>query len=170
MATRRPSVAVQRAVPDRPTLPLDRSVGYQIRATHRLVQRALQARIDRYGVTLGMWYYLRVLWDQDGLTQRELSRTIGTMEPTTLSAIAAMEKEGFVHRVRNADDRRKINVYLTKKGKDLERELLPLAIDVVQAATKSLSEREQDMLLSMLFAMQRDLQTDLNDVEETAEE
>jgi DNA-binding MarR family transcriptional regulator len=149
----------------RASLPLDRSAGYQVRATHRLVQRALQARIERHGVTLGMWYYLRVLWDQDGLTQRELSRSIGTMEPTTLSAIAAMEKEGLVHRVRNAGDRRKINVFLTVKGKDLEHKLLPLAIDVVQVATKSLSEREQDMLLSMLAAMQRDLQADLKDLD-----
>lgn len=169
MAVRRPST-VQRSIQDPPRLPLDGSVGYQIRATHRLVQRALQARIERYGVTLGMWYYLRALWDKDGLTQRELSRVIGTMEPTTLSAIASMEKEGFVHRVRNADDRRKINVFLTKKGKDLELQLLPLAIDVVHVATKSLSEREREMLLSMLFAMQRDLQTDLNDAEETPDD
>src|SRR5438270_2003283 len=97
---------------DRPSLPLARSVGYQIRATHRLVQRALQARIEPHGVSLGMWYYLRVLWDHDGMTQRELSRMVGQMEPTTLSAIAAMEKEGFVRRVRNAQDKRKMNVYL----------------------------------------------------------
>src|SRR3954451_24656235 len=84
-----------------PFLPLDRSVGYQIRQTHRLVQRALQARIGQHGVTLGMWYYLRVLWELDGLTRRELSRMVGTMEPTTLSALASMEKEGFVRRVRN---------------------------------------------------------------------
>ena len=152
---------------DRPSLPLQHSVGYQIRATHRLVQRALQARIEPHGVTLGMWYYLRVLWDHDGLTQRELSRFIGTMEPTTLSAIAAMEKEGFVRRVRNAEDKRKINVYLTRKGRDLGARLLPLAIEVVDTATRSLSRAERDSLVRMLHAIQRDLQTDLNEVDET---
>ena len=152
---------------DQPRLPLDRSVGYQIRATHRLVQRALQARIEPHGVSLGMWYYLRVLWDRDGLTQRELSRSIATMEPTTLSAIAAMEKEGLVRRVRNAEDKRKINVFLTRKGRALETLLLPLAIEVVETATRSLTGREEDMLLGMLHAIQRDLQRDLNDPEET---
>ena len=154
-------------VADRPSLPLEGSVGYQIRATHRLVQRALQARIEPHGVTLGMWYYLRVLWDHDGLTQRELSRFIGTMEPTTLSAIAAMEKQGFVRRVRNAEDKRKINVYLTRKGRELGERLLPLAIEVVETATRSLSRAERDSLVRMLHTIQRDLQSDLNEVDET---
>lgn len=48
-------------------LPFDLSIGYQIRLTHRLMQKLLQLKIEQFGVTLGMWYFLRVLWDQDGL-------------------------------------------------------------------------------------------------------
>src|SRR5262252_4162261 len=120
-----PTGASDGGTDDVPELPLERSVGYQIRRTHRLVQRALQVRIEAHGVTLGMWYFLRALWDEDGLTQRELSTRVGTMEPTTMSAIALMEKSGFVERRRNEEDRRKINVYLTERGRALERELLP---------------------------------------------
>ena len=144
----------------RPTLPLQASVGYQVRVAHRLIQRALQARIERHGVTLGMWYFLRVLWNEDGLTQRELSRSIGTMEPTTLSAIAAMEKLGLVRRERNAADRRKVNVFLTPHGRALESVLLPHAIEVVGLATRGMSGGEQDALLRLLGALQRNLQDD----------
>lgn len=167
MSPRRIEESEERAGDSRPSLPLDRSVGYQIRLTHRLIQRALQARIERHGVTLGMWYYLRVLWDDDGLTQRELSRRIGTMEPTTLSAIAAMEQEGLVRRERNAADRRKINIFLTEKGRDLETLLLPAGIDVVELATRAFSAREIDTLLGMLHAMQHELQDDLNGLDAT---
>lgn len=76
-------------------LPFSESVGYQIRATHRSLQRFLQLKIEPYGTTLGMWYFLRALWHEDGLTQRELSDRAGTMEPTTLSAILIMEKKGL---------------------------------------------------------------------------
>ncbi len=150
----------------KPSLPLDASVGYQVRQTHRLVQRALQARIEPHGVTLGMWYYLRVLWDQDGLTQRELSRMTGTMEPTALSAIASMEKGGLVRRERDASDRRKMNVYLTRKGRALEKTLLPSAIEVVELATAGMTERERTMLLALLHAMQAQLQADAAGEEE----
>ena len=84
-------------------LPLADSLGYQIRTTHRLFQRALQLEIERSGVTLGMWYFLRVLWSEDGITQSELSQRVGTMEPTTLSAIRDMERNGLVRRAPHPD-------------------------------------------------------------------
>lgn len=140
-----------------PILPFDTSVGYQIRLTHRLMQRALQTRVERHGVTLGMWYYLRALWNRDGLTQSELSALIGTMEPTTLSAVVAMEQAGLVRRERNGKDRRKINVFLTEKGRALRTELLPEGIAVVETAIRSFSRREVGLILSMLREIQVNL-------------
>ena len=141
-----------------PRLPLDVSVGYQVRVTHRLFQRVLQAKIEPHGVTLGMWYFLRVLWDQDGMTQSELSQRIGTMEPTTLSAVRDMERSGFVQRVPNAADRRKINIHLTEKGRALQVLLVPLAIDVVGTGLEGFSEREVATLLGLLGRVQENLQ------------
>lgn len=139
------------------SLPFDRSVGYQVRLTHRLIQRYLQQKIEPYGVTLGMWYFLRALWETDGLTQSELSTKVGTMEPTTLTAIKAMERGGIVERVRNEHDRRKINVYLTDRGRDLEKELLPLAKEVVDAAVQDFAPDDLDTLLRLLNTIQGNL-------------
>lgn len=140
-----------------PGLPLDLSVGNQIRIAHRKLQRFLQAKIGPYGVTLGMWYYLRALWEQDGLTQAELSRRIGTMEPTTLSAIQAMERNGLVRRSRNEVDRRKVNILLTQKGRRLKDKLLPLAIEVVNSAVDGFSDRDLALFLKLLSHMQANL-------------
>jgi DNA-binding MarR family transcriptional regulator len=140
-----------------PALPLDLSVGNQIRVAHRTLQRFLQAKIGPYGVTLGMWYYLRALWEEDGLTQAELSRRIGTMEPTTLSAIQVMERNRLVRRSRNEFDRRKVNIHLTEKGRRLKEKLLPLAIEVVNAAVDGFSNRELALFLQLLSHMQKNL-------------
>ena len=148
-----------------PSLPLDRSVGYQVRMTHRLVQRALQGRIGKHGVTLGMWYFLRVLWVEDGLTQSELSAKIGTMEPTTLTAVAAMERADLVRRERHSTDKRKIRVFLTDKGQSMRDTLLLEGIAVVDASVRSLSQVEIDSLLAMLKVMQANLTADLSDTE-----
>lgn len=139
-------------------LPLAESLGYQIRATHRLFQRALQTEIEKSSVTLGMWYFLRVLWSEDGITQSELSQRVGTMEPTTLAAIRDMERDGLVRRAPHVDDRRKINIYLTDKGSMLREKLLPTAHAVVGAASAGLTEREKTMLIALLKAMQANLQ------------
>jgi len=141
-------------------LPFDESVGYQIRQTSRLIQRCLQQKIEPHGVTLGMWYFLRALWHEDGMTQRELSLVVGTMEPTTLTAIKSMEISGLVRRVKNQDDRRKINIYLTERGKALKAELMPLAKEVVDNSVRGFSDRERAGLLEYLKAIQGNLSDD----------
>jgi hypothetical protein len=49
------------------------SLGYLVRDANRAFQRLLERRISPHGVTRGQWYFLRVLWEEDGLSQRELS-------------------------------------------------------------------------------------------------
>jgi len=142
-------------------LPLESSVGYQVRLTHRSIQRLLQGRIEPFGVQLGMWYLLRVLWNEDGLTQRELSHRVEIMEPTTLQTIAAMERSGLIRRVRNATDRRKMNVFLTRKGRQLESVLLPVAVEVVNEVVRGFSEEEVRQFLGFLRAIQKNLSVQL---------
>ncbi|HET7887143.1 MAG TPA: MarR family transcriptional regulator [Bradyrhizobium sp.] len=142
-------------------LPFAESVGYQIRATHRVLQRFLGVKIEPHGITPGMWYFLRALWHEDGLTQRELSARVGTMEPTTLSAILVMEKKGLVRRVRNPDDRRKWHIHLTPKGRGLKARLLPLAREVVDTAVQNLSRAEVAQLLKGLAEVQKSLHATL---------
>ncbi|WP_158871414.1 MarR family winged helix-turn-helix transcriptional regulator [Antarcticirhabdus aurantiaca] len=144
----------------KPAFPLEGSVGYQIRMANRATQRYLQARIEPHGVALGMWYFLRALWQEDGLTQRELSERVGTMEPTTLHAISGMERAGIVKRKRNKQDKRKVNVFLTVKGQALREELLPIAMGVVDTATSGLSDEERRTFLETLLRVRRNLDDD----------
>ena len=100
----------------RAEFPPAESSGYLVRDAHRAFQRLLEKRIAPYGVTRGQWYFLRVLWTEDGLSQRELSARVGMMEPTTVIALRSMEKAGLIRRVRSTDDKRKAQVWLTPKA------------------------------------------------------
>ncbi len=130
--------------------PTDQSVGYQIRDTFRASSRVMQANIAKYGLTLGQWYYLRALWDEDGMTQRELSRRVGMMEPTTVTAVNSMERDGYIRRVRNKTDRRKVNIFLTPKGRRLRERALPLAKAAHKVMATHLNEREVKTLFRLL--------------------
>ncbi len=138
-------------------LPFEQSIGYQVRATHRALQRYLQLMIEPHGVTSGSWYFLRALWHEDGLTQRELADRIGTREPTALIAIKYMESRGLVKRVRSKADRRKIHVWLTPKGRALKQRLIPLARHVVATAASNLNVAEVHRLLGGLAEIQKSL-------------
>ena len=103
------------------------SLGYLVRDANRAFQRLLEKRITPHGVTRGQWYFLRVLWEEDGLSQRELSVRVGMMEPTTVIALRGMERAGLIRRVRSVSDRRVTRVHLTAKAKRLRSRLLQIS-------------------------------------------
>lgn len=133
------------------------SLGFLVRDVHRAFSKQLGARIADDGVTIGMWYFLRVLWEEDGLSQRELSRRIGMMEPTTVSAIDTMEKRGFVTRRVDQRDKRRRLVQLTPKGRKLKQKLLPLAYDVNLVAAAAFDPEEIETLQSLLSRLKNNL-------------
>src|ERR1700729_89644 len=122
--------------------PPQTSSGYLVRDAHRAFQRLLERRIASYGVARGQWYFLRVLWNADGLSQRELSARVGMMEPTTVIALRGMEASGLIRRVRGDDDRRKVRVFLTAKAKRLRNELLTVARGITAEAEHGITARE----------------------------
>ena len=70
----------------REAVPNDR-LAHLVKDATRALLRALQMRLAAHSVSLGHWTFLRILWEKDGLTQRELSEQAGVMEPTTFSAL-----------------------------------------------------------------------------------
>ena len=138
----------------------EHSTGYLLRDTFRAFSKVLAGRISAHGVTIGQWYFLRVLWEEDGLTQRELSQRVGMMEPTTVTALNGMEKRRYVRRVRSTEDRRKVHVFLTKKGRSLRNKLLPYAIEVNRFATEGVSEDDLENLRATLRHMRDRLQAE----------
>jgi len=105
--------------------------------------RALQSRLATHGVTFGHWTFLRILWDRDGLTQRELSAEAGVMEPSTFAAIKAMEELGYVTRRQVPENRKNVYVHLTPKGRALRRKLEPLAEEVNAIAVRGASAQDR---------------------------
>lgn len=131
-------------------LPFDESVGFLVRDLNRAIQRALQAKIAASGVAPGAWYFLRVLWEEEGLTQRELASRVGMMEPTAVIALRGLERAGWIKRTRNPADRRKIHVTLTPSGRALRERLLPLAHAVNAEVCRGLTPDERATLVALL--------------------
>jgi DNA-binding MarR family transcriptional regulator len=137
--------------------PLAESSGFLVRDANRAFQRLLEKRIAPYGVARGQWYFLRVLWNEDGLSQRELSARVGTMEPTTVIALRTMEKSGLIRRVRSTDDRRRSHVWLTPKAQRLRTELLTLARGITDAAEAGVTPDELAMFRTVIARMTANL-------------
>jgi MarR family transcriptional regulator, organic hydroperoxide resistance regulator len=144
----------------KPRLPkLNQSVGNLLRRASRGLSRRLEAGIESGGISTGVWYYLRVLWEEDGLTQSELSDRLGVMGPTTVSALDRLERKGLVKRERVDDDKRKIMVKLTPKGRALEEKMAPIAVGILEEALAGLSPIERQEFLRMLTLVDSNLES-----------
>lgn len=143
----------------RDAVPDDRMAHLVKDATRALV-RALQRRLAEHGVSFGHWTFLRILWETDGLTQRDLSREAGVMEPTTFAALKAMQARGYIVRRQRAGNRRKVHIFLTAKGRALKRTLVPLAEEVNRIAMSGMPERDTRATRRTLLAMLENLARD----------
>lgn len=129
---------------------LGESLGYLLRDTYRLISRRLQTRIADHGIGLGQWYFLRALWIEDGMTQRELSARVGMGEPTAVTALRSLEAEKLIRRVGDPKDGRRKRVFLTPKGRALEESLLPIAAEINREAAAELTGDELRQLKTLI--------------------
>ena len=143
----------------REAVPNDR-LAHLIRDVGRAQMRALSERLQAHGVSFGHWTFLRILWIQDGLTQRELSALAGVMEPTTFAAVKAMESMGLIERRQLEGNRKNVHVFLTRSGKALQRKLVPLAEEVNQVSVRGMSDAEVNQVREALLHMIENLAAD----------
>jgi DNA-binding MarR family transcriptional regulator len=114
-------------------------------------------------VSSGQWRFLRVLWREDGITQRELSRRVGMREPTTVIALKSLERSGFVTRAKSEADRRKVHVFLTPTARALQPVLLPAVAEVNDVALAGLTDAEVAVLRKALTLVGRNLAADVGE-------
>jgi DNA-binding MarR family transcriptional regulator len=142
---------------------IEESVGYLVNYLARAFARAHAERLAGHGATLGQWAVLVFLWERDGQSQGELSRSVAIEDATMVRTIDRMERDGLVRRVRDARDRRRVNVFLTDKGRALRDPLVPCAVATNEAATRPFTEAEKrqlsDFLRRMIGALEDDQST-----------
>jgi DNA-binding MarR family transcriptional regulator len=143
----------------REAVPDDR-LAHLIKDATRALLRALQMRLTEHGVSLGQWTFLRILWETNGITQRELSVLAGVMEPTTFTAVTAMEKLGYVTRKKLPNNKKMVYVFLTPKGRLLKRKLVPLAEEVNRIAVENVNPQDIGTMRSVLLSMIENLARD----------
>ncbi len=143
----------------REAVPNDR-LAHLVKDATRGLTRALQMRLTEYSVSFGHWTFLRILWEADGITQRELSEKAGLMEPTTFSALKAMEHLGYVVRRQQPDSRKKVYVFLTPRGRALRDKLVPLAEEVNKIAVAGIAPARISAARAMLLTMIQNLAKD----------
>lgn len=150
--------AAQTEGQDRKLPPVEESVGFLLRDTSRVFVDALHSGLKRRGLNIAHWQYLRVLWQGDGITQRELSKGARRMGASTTSALDNMERIGLVRRVRSSNDRREVLVFLTDAARALEPKIAACWEDVHSVATQGVRGEDIETIKKLLRQIRANLE------------
>lgn len=140
-------------------VPNDR-LAHLVRDAARAYTRALQIRLAREDVPFGHWAFLRILWETDGLTQRELSDRAGVMEPTTFAAMKNMEALGYIERRQMPENKKNMYVFLTPAGRALKKKLIPMAEETNQVSIQGIPAADVQTTRRVLLAILNNLAQD----------
>jgi MarR family transcriptional regulator, organic hydroperoxide resistance regulator len=123
-----------------------RALGNVVRVVRSRMDRALQ----RCGLRLGQYQVLRHLWEDDGLTPREIADRLTVEMPTVTRTVQRMVRDGLVERHAHPDDARSVRIYLTKRGLDLRLELAETVAEQTERAMRGFSPEERATFVRML--------------------
>ena len=138
-------------------LRLEETVGFLLSDTTRTMTRVFTKKIAMHGIGMGIFQFLRILWEEDGLTQSELAARARMKGPSAVAAIKELEWRGFVRRVDDRHDRRKVRLFLTADGRKLYDVVMPDIEAVRQIMLSGFTAAEQTQLKHMLRRMRRNL-------------
>jgi DNA-binding MarR family transcriptional regulator len=128
----------------------------------------LQRRLGPLGGTFPQWRYLRELWEEDGLSQRELSDRVGRQAATTVTALRILKRGGLIRIAPAKEDRRKRRVFLTKKGRDLNAALTPLIIAIEHQVLATVTGDELAAFKRAVTRMQENIDAEILNQNRTA--
>ncbi|NLS01107.1 MarR family transcriptional regulator [Rhizobium sp. P38BS-XIX] len=134
----------------------ERSLSYLVRHAHRAFVRRLAEELVPYGLNVAEWAILRVLWGGEGLTQVELAQRMRVHKASLTPTLAALERKQCINRARG-DDRRKIHLELTDKGRALEETLIPYGILNNNQALAGINPRDAETARRVLEAIVKNL-------------
>lgn len=119
----------------------------------RCSEKTLMRILEEYGIGPGQIHYIMRLYDQDGITQNELTVEFNTGKATSSRAINALLEKGFVTAETDENDRRSKKIFLSEKALSIKDELFSKMGMWSDSLTHGFADSEKDLLYDYLTRM-----------------
>ena len=126
------------------------TLGSYISQIHRKSNSFITKKLSKYGIGSGQYMFLIKLYKQDGINQESLSESLFIDKGTTARAIKKLEEEGLIYRVKDENDKRAYEVYLTDKAKDIKEEVFRILAEVENMITFNLTTEQKGDIIKIL--------------------
>lgn len=125
-------------------------MGYRIKLLSQLLGRNFQEQLQPLGLTPFHWVVLCCLWQENGLATSAIGDKLQQVGGTLTGVLDRMEERGLIRRQRDRTDRRRVRIWLTDTGKELETVLPPIAKGLRERAMAGLSDQERQQFSQLI--------------------
>ena len=133
---------------------LDNQLCFRLYTASRLLTQAYHPLLSEHGLTYPQYLVLLVLWEKDAQPVNDIARRLYLETNTVTPLLQRMEKEGILTRAKGKQDARQMIVSLTRKGKDLQKQLADVPFAVGSAVLcESVNPETAPELFRMLDAI-----------------
>lgn len=128
-------------------------ITYLTYAAHQ-VQVEFEKRLKNYGcnwpqaLTIGL--IKKFNENNKTVNQKDIAEAYGIKEPSVTSLIKTMEKNGFITRVKNKNDARSYDVFLTEKGEEIFYQVKKAFFEYNKEFCKNLSDEDEKEFLRLM--------------------
>ena len=137
------------------TLKLSSQLCFAIYSTAHAFNRFYKPILEPLGLTYPQYLVMLVLWEQDGLTVKEIGQHLHLDSGTLTPVLKRLQALGYVQRSRDLPDERQVRVTLTQRGREIREQAAAGRREVVCASGWSEEQiqalkRELDQLKAAL--------------------
>ncbi len=97
---------------------------FALYSTSRAITKEYAILLDTMDITYPQYLTMMVLWKKDGILIQDIARSLEVDQATITPLVKRLEKQELVTRQRSNEDERKVQVFLTEKGKDMYKTAL----------------------------------------------
>jgi DNA-binding MarR family transcriptional regulator len=106
--------------------------------------------MEKIGLHRGQGFALIHLWHNDGMSQRDLARSMHISPASVTNMLQRMERDGWIERKRDEADQRVVRVYLTGKAEETRTRAKRVFREMEDALNSIYTTEEQSTLKRLL--------------------
>ncbi|WP_320128206.1 MarR family transcriptional regulator [uncultured Sphaerochaeta sp.] len=105
---------------------LDNQLCFALYVCSKEIIKKYKPLLEPFGLTYTGYITLLALWEQDGVTVKDLGERLFLDSGTLTPVLKKLEASGFVDRNRNKNDERSVTITLTDKGRRTQQSALSI--------------------------------------------
>ena len=122
------------------SLLLDNQLCFALYSASLAMTKLYKPLLEQLGLTYPQYLVMLVLWEHDGASVSTLGERLSLDSGTLTPLLKRMESSGWLTRQRSEEDERRVHVWLTPAGRQLQTKAAPIPVCIVRQSGLQLGE------------------------------